>query len=168
MIGEEEHHRFFKQSILLELAQDLPHLLIHRRDVVVGACQILTHEGRVRIIGRHTDMSGIGDLWITLRLGKSTALVRRGQIEDAEERLRGIGPITPVSLPIGLVPNRHRLAKLVVTLGGIGAVVTSHAQNLWEAAHLRGWSSFITGDRRISSGITLHSSRTGFSGAVMH
>ena len=120
--------------VLGELVQDLSHLLVHHRNVIERVGPIAFRRGVVGHIRRGMDLVGVVQpAWVELRrvvgviLRPVLAFVRRGEVEDGEERL-----VPAASAPMGLsaafVPRLFRRDEIVVFLAVVGAVVAGVAQ----------------------------------------
>ena len=115
-----------------EFLQPLARIRIRLTDLVIILRPILPHFGRIGVIGRYTNVLGLGDL--SVGPGANLALVAFGGVEDGEERL-ACSPLFPMRLVGRFIPHLALLAHVVVGLAVVGAVVACLPQKL--RIHLR-------------------------------
>ena len=135
VVTEVEDDRVVGQAIGFELGQDASHLGVHLADLVVVLGPVLSHLGRVRVIGRKRHLLRVVNGFVRARA--DAALVADREVEHGEEGLP-FRPLAPMSLTPGEVPDLAGLVEVVVLLGAIAAVVAGLAQPLGKEAHALG------------------------------
>ena len=130
VIGPEKDNRILVEPIFFEPGKQIAGPGIHRRDQLVIAFPILSHDGRVGIIRRQVQLIRVlalgrleifGDAFI-FGLTGDAAFMAAGEIEDRKERPVFFA-ISPMRLIVRLIPGVAEVAGLVIGLGIVRAVI---------------------------------------------
>ncbi len=120
VVAPVEDDRVLLQTVLSELVEHRPGQGVHLGQLVVVLRPVPAAFRRVGVVGRHAHGRSVMDCFVGA--GADPRFVRDGEVEDREERLPG-GPLAPVSLTAGLVPDLAGFLEIVVLLGVVRRVI---------------------------------------------
>ena len=153
MVRIKENDGIFRQSVLVQLAQNFTDFLIHCSDTVMEPGNGFTDDRSIRIIGGESDFVGVVDfLFAQLNLdfllealvwpNHGSTLVGGHEVEDREEGFAGIGIEAPMGFIRIFVPRTGDdflvISGIVVGFDVVGGEIAALAKYGREASHVSG------------------------------